>query len=895
MHMKTRLPLYTPSLLDSATLEAIFVKREPLLQSLLEAHQLSVTTANKHFSLFIGPRGIGKTHLLSLFFHRLEADPLLADNTLTAWLREEEWGIAGYLDLLIHILNSLDSDSCFAGHFINRAAQMDRLYELEEENAIQHAEQLLLQLVGDKTLLLISENMDLIFDGLDKDGQHQFRAFIQNSAKITIVAAAQSLFTGVTIRTSPFYGFFDIQHLQPLSIDEAVELLINIAEFDKKPDLVAMLKSAKGRVRVRALHHLANGNPRIYVTFSQLIQADSLDQFTDVVLQMLDELTPYYQAKMLQIPPQQRKLVHFLCRQQGATQVTDIAKYTHLKHQAASAQLKKLRDSGYVTTTAVGRASYYEIAEPLMRLVLEVKEARATPVRLLINFLRHWFSSKELHQFADDGQCRVFGKVWLGKEFVMEAIELNREQDFYPQLKSCFSDYVASLAQGDSSNLGLIAEDLAELGESPEAVAKALPAELKEALKSQLVTLCGEARDSNKIEPFEVLLNKLDFLVEHHAYPIIDSAALYINLAFLRNCHDQMDIDRYRQIAAAIKYLEPKVEVAYKTEDWYQDLGISFCTFIQFNIDNNQYDFAIFIYRDFFELAESMQVVSVWRDVAKISSVIFFNNGAFEQSGQILVTLVDRLVQLEAELNDEEFATGLANVLYFKNMTLSLLNTEHQEKPNLVTTRSLAEKYDTRNLWLTYGYCAINYMAFQITDNQASNKHLQELENIASKHQAYELLAQGVMVLWSTSVGKAISFKQLLINCKHEQGARALAESTANIFYSLSVHPSEGQRTNNTLLWQKLSDEKLQDQFVTGVTQAGAEIVRDKPQQFSQWFDNLQPLLKETPQLLHSLYILTAIKNYLDNENDESKLLVLQKEERALIRESLGLTPSATT
>ena len=79
------------------------------------------------------------------------------------------------------------------------------------------------------------------------------------------------------------------------------------------------------------------------------------------------------------------------------------------------------------------------------------------------------------------------------------------------------------------------------------------------------------------------------------------------------------------------------------------------------------------------------------------------------------------------------------------------------------------------------------------------------------------------------------------------------------------------------------------------IIRVGVDLAKNEPELFTQWFDNLSPLLKETPQLHHSLYILTAIKNYLDNENDESKLLVLQKEERALIREGLGLTPSAST
>ncbi|MCJ8274970.1 MAG: MarR family transcriptional regulator [Psychrosphaera sp.] len=889
MYMKTRLPLYTPSLLDSATLEAIFVKREPLLQSLLEAHQLSVTTANKHFSLFIGPRGIGKTHLLSLFFHRLEADPLLADNTLIAWLREEEWGIAGYLDLLIHILNSLDSDSCFAGHFINRAAQMDRLYELEEEDAIQHAEQLLLQLVGDKTLLLISENMDLIFDGLGKDGQHQFRAFIQNSAKITIVAAAQSLFTGVTIRTSPFYGFFDIQHLQPLLIDEAVELLINIAEFDKKPDLVAMLKSAKGRVRVRALHHLANGNPRIYVTFSQLIQADSLDQFTDVVLQMLDELTPYYQAKMLQIPPQQRKLVQFLCRQQGATQVTDIAKYTHLKHQAASAQLKKLRDGGYVTTTAVGRASYYEIAEPLMRLVLEVKEARATPVRLLINFLRHWFSSKELHQFADDGQCQVFGKVWLGKEFVMEAIELNREQDFYPQLKSCINDYMRSLVEGDSGNLGIIAEDLAELGESPAAVEKAQPEAFLEAFNSQLMNLVGEANNAKSIKVFDSILNEMNYLHRHHASPKTDSVANLIIFIFLAECYDQIDIDRYRQVAGTIKRSVVHIGIYVDAESWHQSLIDSFQLLIKYQLKQNKYEFALLIYRDILELAETIQSITIWRSLTELKAFILFKHSGFVQSCNEFLPAIDRLTQLEIELNDEKFAVALVHLLNATSL-MGLSNNQSPEASVINSVRIYADKYDSNAMWTAYAHAIACQMLFVANDNNLSFTRMMELDELASKYKCYNQLFRGAFFLWTTSASRAISFKQLLVRCKYEEGVLVLVEITKGILYIMSKHSSEDQRTNSTLLWQKLSDEKRQDAFISGISQAGVRIAKDKPQEFSQWFDNLSPLLKETPELQHSLYILTAIKNYLDNENDESKLLVLQKEERALIREGLGLT-----
>ena len=80
---------YTPSLMPQEALEAIFVKREHLAERLVDKAVESVTTASKHHVLLVGPRGIGKTHLMSLLFHRLQDRGELKSKVLIAWLREE--------------------------------------------------------------------------------------------------------------------------------------------------------------------------------------------------------------------------------------------------------------------------------------------------------------------------------------------------------------------------------------------------------------------------------------------------------------------------------------------------------------------------------------------------------------------------------------------------------------------------------------------------------------------------------------------------------------------------------------------------------------------------------------------------------------------------------------
>src|SRR6266545_7716805 len=104
---------------------------------------------------------------------------------------------------------------------------------------------------------------------------------------------------------------------------------------------------------------------------------------------------------MAWLSPQQRKIVEFLCDRRHAVSVKAIAQRCFLTHQGASSQLKALRDMGYVHSESVGRESYYELREPLMRLCIEVKKNRDEPIRLVVELLRSWYTSEELQRRLD--------------------------------------------------------------------------------------------------------------------------------------------------------------------------------------------------------------------------------------------------------------------------------------------------------------------------------------------------------------------------------------------------------------------------------------------------------------------------------------------------------------
>ena len=82
---------FTPSDAQPKTLETMLVGRTEIAKRLVERICESATTAGKHQDLLIGPRGIGKMHLLSLVRQRVKAKNELQNKLAIAWLPEDPY------------------------------------------------------------------------------------------------------------------------------------------------------------------------------------------------------------------------------------------------------------------------------------------------------------------------------------------------------------------------------------------------------------------------------------------------------------------------------------------------------------------------------------------------------------------------------------------------------------------------------------------------------------------------------------------------------------------------------------------------------------------------------------------------------------------------------------
>ena len=397
---------FTPTNVPAAVLDARTVGRDELLDRIVGRIRAAAEGGGKAHTLLIGPRGSGKTHVMTVAAHRAVA----ADGSklLVIALTEDAEGVVSYADLLFTMIERamLDGAAPAAGASATLAAARAARRDADTLEA------LLRELCGARVVVLVVENLDRVFDDIGVAGQRQLRAFVETWRRLVILASTPLLFPAVSEREEPWFGSFIPEHLTDMDVEEGTRLLIHLATERGDDELASFLAGDRARDRLNAVAHIAGGSPRMWVMLSGCLTAQLLDDLVPLIERLLENLVPYYQSRLRELPGNERKLVVELARTsevdetgavvlrpQGARTVTDLAASCGLDRNVASGSLRRLMDARWVRVRDMPdsdrRTSWYELREPLFRHHLQHREAGGGTLAIVVQLLKGFYAHRE--------------------------------------------------------------------------------------------------------------------------------------------------------------------------------------------------------------------------------------------------------------------------------------------------------------------------------------------------------------------------------------------------------------------------------------------------------------------------------------------------------------------
>ena len=397
--VSTNIGLYRSGVTSPERLRQTSVGRDRTLGNAIESLRGSVGRKSKHHMLFIGPRGIGKTHLLSCIEAAVESDEALRSSLVVARFPEESNQTLSFADFLIglcRILKDVVEDEPLWAELFSRVETEDDdaividtiVPAIREQNRMRK-----------RTILVMLENVGEIFTRQIRNQQDiaSLRKFFMADNGCLLLATAPMHFDGITDIGQPFYDFFDIQILENLSFEETAEVIRRNLEWDGHTDILATFDDM--RPRLQALYRMTGGNPRLTMMLYELIANESVTSVQDQFHLLLDRISPFYQSRLNDLSPSQRALLECLAgmRDQDKTPAS-IAARMRKSQQETSSLLKRLSDAHYLRSTRNPedkRSRLYTIREGFFDIWLAMNLSRGARKRLpfLLEFFNLFYPS----------------------------------------------------------------------------------------------------------------------------------------------------------------------------------------------------------------------------------------------------------------------------------------------------------------------------------------------------------------------------------------------------------------------------------------------------------------------------------------------------------------------
>jgi len=364
----SQIGLYNPQRISDSDVEDLFVVRTKLFDFLIDKLKKEKSNSIPQHYLIIAQRGMGKTTMLK----RIEVELRKTDFNhlfIPLLFPEEQYNLKNLAEFWLNSLDALaDTLEVEKNHeevlkIDIKVKELEKIKNNEElaNEAFKFLKSFTLSLARRPILLI--DNMNLIFDRLEKSEQHTLRALLmQNGAPVLIGASAVAM-EDTSDYGAPFYDAFQIYYLKKLSFEELKEILINLAKLTQSEDVIPLIEKEVGRIKT--LHQLTGGNPRTAVMLFRLIIKGFSTEINDDLEALLDEITPLYKARFEELSMQMQVIVDAIALHWDPINIEQLREASHYENSQLSPQLKRLVEVGWIEKIDAYQAkgSAYQISE----------------------------------------------------------------------------------------------------------------------------------------------------------------------------------------------------------------------------------------------------------------------------------------------------------------------------------------------------------------------------------------------------------------------------------------------------------------------------------------------------------------------------------------------------
>ena len=388
--------LYNPAHLTPDELKESFVARSEALAEMLRLIGEQTPGHPCQHMILIGPRGMGKTTLGLRFLHSIAERPDLREHWQPVAFHEESYGIVNLADFWIHALRHL-TRATGEGRWEDRAGALER-DESDVERLAAYALDALLDFSEEhgKRLILFVENIDSVFGQMHDEREiHLLRATLIERPEVLLLGSANAFFEAIRGYGEPLYEFFRVVRLEGIGQEDARRILKAAVEREGRSGVSETLTRDQGRLET--IRRLTGGNPRLLVLACRLLIESPLGAAMEDLERLIDEQTPYFKARVEELPVQARKVFHCLSEGWQPMLAKDVAGAAKLSSSHASAQLKQLLERGYVRELRLPgeKRIRYEVGDRFYNIYFLLRFSRTGRDRLerLVAFLHDLFGA----------------------------------------------------------------------------------------------------------------------------------------------------------------------------------------------------------------------------------------------------------------------------------------------------------------------------------------------------------------------------------------------------------------------------------------------------------------------------------------------------------------------